>query len=183
LDPGEIDRREPLASYGLSSQQAVMLSGDLEEWLGRSLPPTLVFEYPDVDALVQYLSGAESRPSPAAGRQARPSIGEPIAIVGMGCRFPRAASLEAFWKLLEDGTDAVTVIRSRAHDPAFRRFAALLAYLSFDNGLMILHLGLLLACLMQSQVVTLAYGTVMWTMTMVFSRLVLRRPRRRSTES
>src|SRR5687767_1893947 len=106
LDPGEIDRREPLASYGLSSQQAVMLSGDLEEWLGRSLPPTLVFEYPDVDALVQYLSGAESRPSPAAGRQARPSMGEPIAIVGMGCRFPRAASPEAFWKLLEDGTDA-----------------------------------------------------------------------------
>jgi hypothetical protein len=83
----------------------------------------------------------------------------------------------------EDGVDSVTVIRSRAHDPAFRRFAALLAYLSFDNGLMILHIGLLLACLMQSQVVTLAYASVLWTMAMVFARLVLRRPRRRSTES
>lgn len=83
----------------------------------------------------------------------------------------------------DEGVDPVTVIRSRAHDPAFRRFAALLAYVSFDNGLMILHIGLLLACLMQSQVVTLAYTTVMWTTVMVFARLVLRRPRRRSSES
>ena len=66
---------------------------------------------------------------------------------------------------------------------AFRRFAALLAYLSFDNGLMILHIGLLIACLMQSQVVTLAYCIVLWTTTMVFARLVLRRARRRSSDS
>jgi hypothetical protein len=83
----------------------------------------------------------------------------------------------------EEGTDTVAVIRSRAHDPSFRRFAAMLAYLSFDNGLMILHIGLLTACLLQSQVVTLAYTTVLWTTAMVFARLVLRRPRRRTSES
>lgn len=82
----------------------------------------------------------------------------------------------------DDGVDPVNVIRSRAHDPSFRRFAALLAYLSFDNGLMILHIGLLIACLMQSQVVTLAYCIVLWTTTMVFARLVLRRARRRSSD-
>jgi acyl transferase domain-containing protein/ubiquinone/menaquinone biosynthesis C-methylase UbiE len=36
---------------------------------------------------------------------------EPIAIIGMGCRFPGGAdSPEAFWKLLRDGTDAITEV-------------------------------------------------------------------------
>src|SRR5580692_241775 len=32
---------------------------------------------------------------------------EPIAIVGMACRFPGAPDVASFWKLLEDGRDAV----------------------------------------------------------------------------
>src|SRR5712692_2264044 len=32
---------------------------------------------------------------------------EPIAVVGLGCRFPRAPDPDAFWKLLSDGVDAV----------------------------------------------------------------------------
>ncbi|MBW4630464.1 MAG: type I polyketide synthase [Iphinoe sp. HA4291-MV1] len=35
---------------------------------------------------------------------------EPIAIVGIGCRFPKAISPEAFWHLLCDGVDAITEI-------------------------------------------------------------------------
>src|SRR3954451_18943565 len=36
---------------------------------------------------------------------------EPIAIIGMACRFPGGASdTESFWKLLHDGFDAVTPV-------------------------------------------------------------------------
>jgi acyl transferase domain-containing protein len=35
---------------------------------------------------------------------------EPIAIIGMSCRFPGAETLEGFWRLLCEGRDAVTEI-------------------------------------------------------------------------
>ncbi len=35
---------------------------------------------------------------------------EPIAIIGMGCRFPGAGNPEAFWRLLRDGVDAITEV-------------------------------------------------------------------------
>lgn len=37
---------------------------------------------------------------------------EPIAIIGIGCRFPKADSPEHFWRLLLDGGDAITEIPS-----------------------------------------------------------------------
>ena len=42
---------------------------------------------------------------PAKGEVFR--SGEPIAIVGMACRFPGAENIAAFWKLLENGGNAV----------------------------------------------------------------------------
>jgi len=41
-------------------------------------------------------------------------MAEPIAIIGLGCRFPGAPGVEAYWRLLSSGTDAVGVLpRSR----------------------------------------------------------------------
>ena len=40
---------------------------------------------------------------------------EPIAIIGIGCRFPGGAdSLDAFWRLLRDGVDAITEVPADA---------------------------------------------------------------------
>jgi 8-amino-7-oxononanoate synthase len=60
LDPDEIDRQQDLTDYGLSSVDAVNLSGDLENFLGCRLPPTIVWEYPTIEELSQYLAANSS---------------------------------------------------------------------------------------------------------------------------
>src|SRR5262245_44637035 len=41
---------------------------------------------------------------------------EPIAIVGIGCRFPSASGTEAFWQLLRGGVDAVREVPAERWD-------------------------------------------------------------------
>lgn len=56
MKAGDFDTQRPLAEYGLDSRTAVSLSGELEELLGRELPPTLLWEHPTVDGLVTALT-------------------------------------------------------------------------------------------------------------------------------
>jgi len=56
LDGADIDVRAPLEKYGLGSVQAVSLVGDLEEWLDCSLPSTLFWDYPSIEAIANHLS-------------------------------------------------------------------------------------------------------------------------------
>jgi acyl transferase domain-containing protein/aryl carrier-like protein len=48
--------------------------------------------------------------------QRKRGLPEPIAIVGMACRFPEAPSLEAFWHLLTEGHDAIRRVPSNRWD-------------------------------------------------------------------
>lgn len=106
VEPQAIDIREPFTNYGLTSVDAVGLSGDLEEWLGLSLSPTLAYDYPTIETLARHLAG--ERDALESIRMNRETETEPIAIVGIGCRFPGAKDPEAFWQLLRDGVDAIT---------------------------------------------------------------------------
>lgn len=56
MDAEEIDTRKPLINYGLDSLQGMLISGNLGEWLGRPLPPTVVWEYPSIEALASFLA-------------------------------------------------------------------------------------------------------------------------------
>jgi acyl carrier protein len=56
VDSDEIDVTIPFDRYGLDSSAAVGLTGDLEDWLGQEIDPTLMYDYPTVQALVQHLS-------------------------------------------------------------------------------------------------------------------------------
>ena len=109
-DLSAIDPRREFASFGLGSLQAARLAGELEEWLGRSISPTLVYDYPTIDALARHLAGEASvLPDPVVtpAHKPEPSPNEPIAIIGIGCRFPGADGPEAYWRLLADGVEGV----------------------------------------------------------------------------
>jgi acyl carrier protein len=56
IKPDQIDVNEAFASYGLTSVNAVALTGDLEDWLGRPLTATLAYNYPNISALARHLA-------------------------------------------------------------------------------------------------------------------------------
>lgn len=56
VEPDEVDPTIPFDSYGLDSSAAVGLTGDLEDWLGHKLDPTLLYDYPTVEALAKHLA-------------------------------------------------------------------------------------------------------------------------------
>jgi len=111
IAPDTIDIRDSFANYGLSSLDAVTLSGDLEELLGRRLSPTLAYDYPSILTLSHYLAGDAKDKTPFSLEHSLTNTStEPIAVIGIGCRFPGAKDPESFWRLLRDGVDAISEI-------------------------------------------------------------------------
>jgi acyl carrier protein len=51
----EVKTDVPFDQYGLDSLAAVGMTGDLEEWLGEKLDPTLLYDYPTIDAFASHL--------------------------------------------------------------------------------------------------------------------------------
>jgi acyl carrier protein len=52
----EIDHHEHFDKYGLDSALAVSLTGDLEEWLGTRINPTLLYNYTTIASLSENLA-------------------------------------------------------------------------------------------------------------------------------
>ncbi|KVM47426.1 non-ribosomal peptide synthetase [Burkholderia ubonensis] len=124
------DRDRGFFEMGMDSLMAVDLRAHLEKALGAPLSVALLFDHPTVNALADFLAEQSSAaatdapaartapaqavsPRPAAPAAATREAGtpEPIAIVGMSCRFPGAAhDLDAYWQLLNDGVDAISEV-------------------------------------------------------------------------
>jgi len=118
LSPAEVDPGRPLWDQGLGSVALVRLTSALEKATGRTLSPTLAWEHPTVAALAAYLAGTEAEGATRSAPAASARAGEPVAIVGIGCRFPGADGPEAFWRLLREGADAITEVPKDRYDVA-----------------------------------------------------------------
>ncbi|MGK7877174.1 MAG: AMP-binding protein [Xenococcaceae cyanobacterium] len=56
IHPDDIDIRESFAYYGMDSSIAISITGELMNWLGSELEPTLFWEYPNIESLSQHLA-------------------------------------------------------------------------------------------------------------------------------
>lgn len=102
---------------GFDSLAAVELRNRLEAAAGVRLSATLIFDYPNPESLADHLSeqiGSEPRATSRRATQAPASGGQiasedPIAIVGMSCRYPGGVRSPAqLWELVMAGVDAIS---------------------------------------------------------------------------
>ncbi len=106
----EEDER-PLQDLGMTSLLGVELSQAVTRTLGVRCRPTIMFDFPTIADMAVELSGrwAAANPSLQVAAQAdtpRPGAtgaGRAIAIVGMACRLPGAASPAELWDLVAGG--------------------------------------------------------------------------------
>ena len=110
-------RDQGFSDLGLDSLLVLELKQGLDAALGVTLPTTIGLEYPTIDQLADYLlqgvlalADAPSQPPAAPVTAGNIDQREPIAVISIGCRFPGANTLEAFWQLLRNGQAMVTTI-------------------------------------------------------------------------
>jgi acyl transferase domain-containing protein/NAD(P)-dependent dehydrogenase (short-subunit alcohol dehydrogenase family)/acyl carrier protein/SAM-dependent methyltransferase len=129
-----IGSRRSFEEFGIDSVMVVNLTRSLEADFGP-LPKTLFFEYRNPAGLAAHL--AELRPdlfgasppapslipSPTTAPTTAPppttaptTVDEPIAVIGLAGRYPKAPDLERFWLNLKEGVDAITEVPAERWD-------------------------------------------------------------------
>ncbi|MEU8250469.1 type I polyketide synthase [Nonomuraea sp. NPDC048916] len=106
-----IDADRPFKDLGFDSLTSVELRNRLSAATGAALPSTLVFDHPTPTALADHfdmlLLGAAQGPSTA--EPAADVTADPVAIVGLSCRFPGDVTTpEELWRLLAEGRDGAS---------------------------------------------------------------------------
>ncbi|MFI6778935.1 SDR family NAD(P)-dependent oxidoreductase [Nocardia sp. NPDC050412] len=104
-----IDPDLPFTEFGIDSVSGVRLRDRLMRATGVPLPSSLIFDHPTASAVATLLRARVTGNDRGKHRVSRrASTDEPIAIVGMGARFPGGVrSAEDLWDLLTAGRDVI----------------------------------------------------------------------------
>ncbi|MFI5555518.1 type I polyketide synthase [Streptomyces sp. NPDC051738] len=110
-DPAAIRPDKPFQDLGFDSLTSMEMRTRLARVTGLPLPAGLLFDHPRPRTLAEHLLDTllgEPSQEPAPLPVARAVTDEPLAIVGMACRFPGdVRSPEDLWELVVGGRDAV----------------------------------------------------------------------------
>ncbi|MEU9835626.1 beta-ketoacyl synthase N-terminal-like domain-containing protein, partial [Streptosporangium sp. NPDC048047] len=93
---------------GLESAAAVELRDRLRAATGLRLPTGLLYDHPTPERLAAHLHELLTGGAAEPAAEIRGGDDDPIAVVGMGCRYPGGvASPEDLWRLVAGGADAI----------------------------------------------------------------------------
>ncbi|MYS53761.1 modular polyketide synthase, partial [Streptomyces sp. SID6013] len=111
--PDAIQATQSFKELGFDSLTAVDLRNRLTAATGLRLPATLIFDHPTSAALAdRVLKDLVDDSAETPADSARPVVmasSEPVAIVGMGCRFPGGVvSPEGLWEVVLSGADVIS---------------------------------------------------------------------------
>ncbi|WP_169332753.1 type I polyketide synthase, partial [Nocardia araoensis] len=108
--PEAVPAELPFTAFGFDSLSGIQLRDRLAAATGLALPATLMFDHPTPTAVARLVRARLEGVDLAAPRTVRRTRSdEPIAIVGIGCRFPGGVgSAEDLWRLVASGIDAIT---------------------------------------------------------------------------
>ncbi|WP_186762922.1 SDR family NAD(P)-dependent oxidoreductase [Lentzea tibetensis] len=106
-----IEGGRELSRYGVDSLSLTELVTAVNERFGVALDPTVLFEYPTLNGLAEFLLEHHSNqvtPEPVVAEPTPlPAGPEPIAVIGMSGRLPMAEDIAEFWRNLSEGRDCI----------------------------------------------------------------------------
>ncbi len=106
----EVDPDSAFRELGFDSLAAVELRNRLNAMSGLNVAATVVFDYPTARELAKFIADELAGGGPAAiAVLPATRTQEPIAIVGMSCRYPGGVSSpRQLWQLAAEGRDAIS---------------------------------------------------------------------------
>lgn len=121
VSSNEVSLDVPIRDLGLKSIDVVAIPGDLGDRFGFCIPDLAVWDNPSANDLIDSLlnqrsadSLRESHGHADRNTQGRGSINEPVAVIGVGCRFPGDIDgPERLWDFLTEKKCAITAYPDR----------------------------------------------------------------------
>ncbi len=119
----DIDTNAPFSTMGIDSLMAIQISGEIQEELNIKLSDTIVYDYPTINSLAKHISSIITKTQEYSNKKKKQYKNEPIAIVGMSCRFPKANNINSFWDFIinsKEGIDKAPPERGKFNMPYLR---------------------------------------------------------------